>query len=197
LIYLFSVVQNIHLRTQTKALAKQTRWYRKLHRFIAIPLVVLMFLSGVTGLLLTWKDELQFKPISQESIANNRSLISLDVIKTNAVNHIKSLNLSPEINRIDYRPNKGIAKVRFENHFTELQVDCYSGDIVSERQRTADLIEMIHDGSILDYLFKNQSSPFKLFYSTITSLGLILLSISGFMLWLKPKQIKKYKTAKH
>ena len=152
-----------------------------------------MFLVGVTGLLITWKDQLQFKPKSQESIANNRSLISLDIIKNNAIKHIENLNLSPEINRIDYRPDKGIAKVRFENHFTELQVDCYSGEIVSEKQRTADLIEMIHDGSILDYVFKNQSTPIKLFYSTVTSAGLMLLSFSGFMLWLKPKQLKKLK----
>ena len=156
-----------------------------------------MFLLGVTGLLLTWKDQLQFKPKSQESIANSRTLISLDSIKSNAIKHIESLNLSPEINRIDYRPHKGIAKVRFENHFIELQVDCYSGEIVSEKHRTADLIEMIHDGSILDFVFKNQSTPVKLFYSTITSLGLIILSISGFMLWLKPRQIKNVKAIKH
>ncbi|PTM06964.1 MAG: peptidase [Bacteroidetes bacterium] len=181
------------MNRRTKTLAKQSRWYRKLHRFIAIPLVAFMFLVGVTGLLITWKDQLQFKPKTQESIANNRTLISLDIIKNNAIKHIENLNLSPEINRIDYRPDKGIAKVRFENHFTELQVDCYSGEIVSVKQRTADLIEMIHDGSIIDYLFKNQSTPIKLLYSSATSLGLMLLSFSGFMLWLKPKKIKYIK----
>lgn len=152
-----------------------------------------MFFLGVTGLLLTWKNELQFKPKTQNAIANNKSLISLDVIKNNAIKYIKSLNLSSKINRIDYRPNKGIAKIRFENHFLELQIDCYTGKVVSEKPRTDYLIEMIHDGSILDYLFKNESNPIKLFYSTMTSLGLMLLSFSGFMLWLKPKQIKKIK----
>jgi hypothetical protein len=49
---------------------------------------------------------------------------------------------------------------------------------------------MIHDGSILDFLFKNSSKPAKLFYSTLTSLGLMFLAFSGFWLWLKPKQIK-------
>jgi hypothetical protein len=83
--------------------------------------------------------------------------------------------------------------VRFENHFTEIQIDCYTGEVLSVKQRTADIIEMIHDGSIIDFLFKNQSTPFKLFYSTITSLGLMLLSFSGFWLWLKPKQIKRLK----
>ena len=45
---------------------------------MAIPLVAFMFLLGATGLLLAWKDQLQFKPKTQEAIANNRALISLD-----------------------------------------------------------------------------------------------------------------------
>jgi len=181
------------LKQKRRQLAKTTRVYRKLHRAIAVPLVFFMFLLGATGLLLTWKDQLQLKPKSETALSNHRVLISLDEIKNNAIKHVKTLNLSSEINRIDYRPNKGIAKVRFENHFTELQVDCYTGKIVSEKNRTADIIEMIHDGSIIDFLFKNQSTPVKLLYSTITSLGLILLAFSGFWLWSKPKQIKKLK----
>ncbi len=153
-----------------------------------------MFLLGVTGLLLTWKEQLQFKPKTQTAVLNNKHLISLDKITKNAINHIEALNLNSEINRVDYRPNKGVVKVRFENHFTELQIDCYTGQVVSEKQRTADIIEMIHDGSILDYLFKNKSTPIKLFYSSVTSLALILLSFSGFWLWLKPRQIKKIKS---
>lgn len=181
------------MKEKRKKLAKQSRWYRKTHRFIAIPLVVFMFILGATGLLLTWKDEFHFKPPSQKALNQELELISLDSIQAIAVNYVTLQNLSSEINRIDYRPNKGMAKVRFEYHFTEIQIDCYSGAILSDKIRTADLIEMIHDGSILDYLFGNQSKPFKLFYSTITSLGLILLAFTGFWLWLKPKQIKMKK----
>ena len=98
-----------------------------------------------------------------------------------------------EINRIDYRPRKGIAKVRFEKHFTELQIDCYTGKIVSQKTRTADIIEMIHDGSIVDFLFNSNGKATKLFYSTLISIGILFLSLSGFWLWKKPKQIKKNK----
>ena len=87
--------------------------------------------------------------------------------------------------------------MRFENHFTELQINCYNGNIISVKQRTADIIEMIHDGSIIDYIFKSDSEYTKLLYSTITSLGLILLSISGFIMWLRPKQIKALKRKNH
>ena len=184
------------MKKKTRALAKNTRWYRRLHKTVAIPLVALLFLIGITGLLLTWKDELKLKPPSQ-NIVQQQNLIGLESIENIAINYSDSLNLDNTINRIDYRPSKGIAKVRFEYHFTELQINCYTGDIISVKQRTADIIEMIHDGSIIDYLFKSDSHYTKLLYSTLTSLGLILLSISGFMMWLRPKQIKAIKQKNH
>ncbi len=182
------------MEQKIKSLAKASRWYRKAHRFVAIPLVAFLFIMGATGLLLAWKDELKLKPPAETIEANGRLLISLDSIKKNAVLHIKNLGLSTEIDRIDYRPTKGLAKVVFVNHFIELQVDCFTGEIVSEKTRTADIIEMIHDGSILDFIFKNSSKPVKLFYSTITSLALMFLAFSGYWMWLKPKKIKKLKT---
>jgi uncharacterized iron-regulated membrane protein len=179
------------VKTKNKKLAKSARWYRKWHRLFAIPLLLFIVKMSVTGLLLTWKDQLKFKPPSATINADERPLVSLATIEKNAINYIDSLKLSNEINRIDYRPRKGIAKVRFEDHFTELQIDCYTGEIVSEATRTADAIEMIHDGSIIDFLFNAGGTPTKLFYSTLISLGLLFLSFSGFWLWLKPRQIKK------
>ena len=156
-----------------------------------------MLLLGTTGLLLTWKAELKLQPASQSSSKVNASLVSLSIIQENAINYVDSLQLSSVINRIDYRPSKGVAKVRFEEHFTELQIDCYTGKIISTKQRTDNIIEMIHDGSILDYIFGNKSENIKLLYSSITSICLILLAFSGFWLWLKPKQIKRRKIKKH
>lgn len=176
-----------------KHLAKSTRFYRKFHKYVAVPMLVFMFILGTTGILLAWKSELHLKPPSQKIQLTNLPVLSLSKIEESAVNYAKNLSLDPTINRIDYRPTKGIAKVRFETHFTELQVNCFTGEIISNKQRTADIIEMIHDGSILDYLFKNKSTNIKLFYSTITSLGLILLSFSGFWLWLKPRKIRDIK----
>ena len=159
------------MNQKLKSIAKATRWYRKAHRFVAISLVAFLFIMGLTGLLLAWKDELKLKPPTSAIESNEKLLISLDSIKNNAITHIENLGLSSEIDRIDYRPNKGVAKVVFVHHFTELQVDCFTGKIISQKTRTSDIIEMIHDGSILDFLFKNSSKPVKLLYSTLTSLG--------------------------
>lgn len=181
------------MNKNTKSLAKSTRWYRKAHRFVAIPLFIFIAIMSVTGLLLTWKDALKLKPSSASVIANGRTLIPLAIIEAKAISYIDNLQLSNEIDRIDYRPKKGIAKIRFENHFTELQIDCYTGVIISAKTRIVDIIERIHDGSIIDFLFKVNGTPTKLFYSTIVSLGLLFLAFSGFWLWLKPKQIKQHK----
>ncbi|WP_431135198.1 PepSY domain-containing protein [Psychroserpens mesophilus] len=182
------------MKNKNKSLAKSTRWYRKWHRFVAVVLLLFIVIMSVTGLLLTWKDELGLKPSALHATSNGKTLISLAEIEQKAISYVDSLNLSKEINRIDYRPGKGIAKVRFEDHFTELQIDCYTGTIISKKTRTADIIEMIHDGSIVGYLFNSDGKSTKLFYSTIISLGLLFISFSGFLLWLKPKQIRKNKS---
>lgn len=181
------------MNIRNKTLAKSARWYRKAHRFVAIPLLLFIVIMSISGLLLTWKDELLLKPPSGSASSFKGDLISLSKIEKTAIHYIDSLKLSNTINRIDYRPNKGIAKVRFEEHFTELQIDCYTGKIISQKTRTADIIEMFHDGSIIDFLFNSQGHPTKLFYSSTVSLGLLFLSLSGFWLWLSPKQIKKNK----
>ncbi len=181
------------MKKENQSLAKSARWYRKAHRFVAVPLLLFVAIMSITGLLLTWKDELQLKPVTATIASEGRALLSLNKIERKAINYIDSLELSTEINRIDYRPRKGIAKVRFEKHFTELQIDCYTGKIVSQKTRTADIIEMIHDGSIVDFLFDSNGKATKLFYSTLVSLGLLFLALSGFWLWKKPKQIKKNK----
>ncbi len=185
------------MNQKTRTLAKQARVFRKIHKYVAVPLMLFMLILGITGLLLAWKSELRLTPASQQASVEKKSLITIEQIAKNAIKHIDSLKLNNTINRIDYRPSKGIAKVRFENHFTELQIDCYTGKIISTKQRTSDIIEMIHDGSIIDYLFKSKSENAKLLYSTLASLGLILLAFSGFIVWLRPKQIKRHKRKIH
>lgn len=182
------------MKNKNTSLAKSTRWYRKAHRFVAIPLLLFIIVMSATGLLLTWKTELSFKPVTAQAVSNGRTLVPLEEIERSAIRYVDSLKLSHAINRIDYRPGKGIAKIRFASHFTELQIDCYTGKVISEATRSADIIEMIHDGSIVDYLFNSNKTPTKHFYSTLISLGLLFISFSGFWLWLKPKQIKKNKT---
>ena len=96
------------------------------------------------------------------------------------------------VDRIDIRPDKGTAKVTFKKHFTEVQVDGYSGEVLSIATRHSDWIEKVHDGSIVDFYTTGDEGA-KLTYSTLVSIGLILLAFSGFYLWYYPKLLRKMK----
>jgi hypothetical protein len=158
-----------------------------------------MFLIGTTGLMLGWKKQVQLLPPTQRGLTDNpASWISLDSIYNLATRYAAdSLKMSPEIDRIDIRPAKGIAKIVFEHHFTELQIDCSTGAIVSVKLKTSDIIEKIHDGSIIDYFIPINNDPVKLIYTTLAASGLMLLSLSGFWMWYNPKRIKMLRQKSH
>jgi PepSY-associated TM region len=182
------------MSTETTKIANSTRFYRKIHRWIALPLFVFMMLVGITGLLLGWKKQTELLPKTESSKIEKGTYIKLDSIENIAKSYAKiQLKLSDEIDRIDIRPKKGVAKIVFSEHFTELQIDTKSGKILAVNTRKSDFIEKIHDGSIVDYFIKNENDYVKLFYTTSTSIGLILLSFSGFWLWYNPIRIRKRK----
>ncbi|MBU1819900.1 MAG: PepSY domain-containing protein, partial [Bacteroidetes bacterium] len=117
----------------------------------------------------------------------------LDSIQAVARQYAVAHQLTDEIDRIDVRPQKGIAKIVFTQHFTELQVDCTTAEILSVNTRASDFIEKLHDGSILDYWIGADGEHVKLTYTTAASLGLLLLSFSGFWLWYNPIRIRRQK----
>ena len=184
------------MKSENQKTASSTRFYRKIHRWVAVPLFVFMMTVGVTGLLLGWKKQTQLLPVTQNSKAElNVQSINLDSLQILAKNYASNtLKLSDEIDRIDIRPKKGIAKIVFTSHFTELQIDIKTGEVLAVNTRRSDFIEKIHDGSIVDYFVKNDNDVFKLTYTTLTSCGLILLSFSGFWLWYNPIRIRRRKS---
>lgn len=183
---------------ETEKIAGNTRAYRRLHRYLALPLFALMFLMGSTGLLLGWKKQASLTPPTLEgSSARAADWISLDSLLSLAAAHvIDSLGLDGQIDRLDIRPAKAVAKVIFKHHYTEIQIDCVSGKVLSVRQRWNDLLEQIHDGSIADRWIGTGGDPVKLTYTTFVSLGLIALSFSGFWLWYNPRRIRRIKARK-
>ncbi|MEI7584174.1 PepSY domain-containing protein [Runella sp.] len=182
------------MKPKSSNLAVSTRLYRKLHKWVAIPLLLFFLLIGVTGLLLGWKKQIGLLPSTKKGeLAPSAQWISLDSIQHIAQDYAQTKGESPEIDRIDVRPQKGVAKIVFVNHFTELQIDCTNGKIVSESRRNSDIIEKVHDGSIIDFLVKTENDPIKLVYTSLLGIGLILLTISGSFLWYNPIRMRKSK----
>lgn len=177
------------------SISSSTRLYRKLHKWIAIPLFVFMMIIGITGLLLGWKKQINLLPKTEKGESTQSAKwIKIDSIRTIAKNYaVNTLKADDEIDRINIRPQKGVAKIVFVSHFSELQIDCNTGKIMSVNTRKSDFIEKIHDGSIIDFLIKTPNDSFKLGYTTLLALGLILLSFSGFWLWYNPIRIRKQK----
>ena len=181
-----------------KEIARSTRTYRAIHKIIATYLFIFFFIISATGLLLGWKKHSGglILPKTEEGTSPNLSTwLSYDSLHQLAV---KALNdslqgRSPKIDRIDARPDKGIVKFVFKDHFTEIQLDCTTGEVLAVNQRTSDIIEQIHDGSILDFTFGTSNSQIKLGYTTITGASLLLLTITGFFLWFNPIRIRRQK----
>ncbi|WP_262917631.1 PepSY-associated TM helix domain-containing protein [Cognataquiflexum rubidum] len=178
--------------------AHQTRIHRRIHKWISIVFVFFLVVIGITAILLAWKKELGLIPKTQTTkVESPSNWIPLErMMEIGQTFARDSLQKSDLIDRIDVRPEKGIAKIVFKRHFTEIQVDGYSGEILSVSQRNSDLVEKIHDGSIFDFLMVSDSEISKITYSTLTSVVLLLLCFTGFFLWYLPKMIKKLKSRK-
>jgi hypothetical protein len=93
---------------------------------------------------------------------------------------------SNAVDRLDVRPDKGIVKVLMKHGYWEVQVDGASARVLSVAQRHADWIEHIHDGSIVNEIFKVS-------YTNILGFGLLILSVTGLYLWYGPKAVRNSK----
>ncbi len=171
-------------------IAASLRKYRRWHRWIGVSTALFIFLSSLTGILLAWKKDVALlQPPTQKSSLNEASeWLSIESIAENAetalLAHTQLEKVS--IDRMDVRPAKGIVKVNFEQGYWEVQLDGYSGEILSIARRHSDWIEQVHDGSIISDLFK-------LFFMNILGISLLLLMASGLWLWFGPRKMRKIK----
>lgn len=172
---------------------------RKVHRITGATLFVLFFVVSVTALLLGWKKNSNgflLPKTQQGTMVRAEQFISVDSVQLVAIDYFNNVfeNKLPVIDRIDIRLDKAVAKVLFKHAYFEVQVDLGSGAILQTATRRSDFVENVHDGSILDKLFQTDSNIFKLIYTSIVSLALLLFTVSGFWLWYGPKVMRKAKS---
>lgn len=184
---------------QRKRRANLLRLARKLHRTTGALLFVFFFVVAATGLLLGWKKHSGgiILPKSYQGKSNDpKDWLPVAVLHQKALTAAReqiSPDLSPELERIDFRPDKGMVKFVFVQDYWGIQLDCTTGDLLHVERRRSDFIENVHDGSILDIVVDTDSGLFKLFYTTIMGGALLLFTITGFWLWYGPKQFKRQK----
>jgi len=178
-------------------IVKRTRSYRKLHRYIGISLCFFFSIIAFTGILLGWKKHSGglILPNTETGTSKNLatwlpidSLASIAQVAVQEKNQLKDV----QIDRMDIRPEKGVIKISFKGNYFEVQLDGTTGKVLAIHQRNSDIIEQIHDGTILDNVIY-ANGYFKLTYTSLLGLGLLFLTISGFWLWYNPKRIRKLK----
>ncbi|HYO73559.1 MAG TPA: PepSY domain-containing protein [Archangium sp.] len=164
------------------------RRLRPLHRWVGVPLTLLILLSSLTGILLGWK---KYVPVLQPPVRRGASLEARDWQPLHLISSAAEVGLRDHlgaapgpIDRLDVRPSQGVAKVLFREGFWEVQVDLTTARVLSVDRRASDFIETLHDGSLFG------EAP-RAAMSTLLGLGLLLLSFSGFWLWWGPKRVRR------
>lgn len=181
----------------TKKQARWVRFARWLHRKLAVALFIFFLLIAVSGMLLGVKKEVGLQEPTHRGVSADASgwlpLDSLLRIANRVLADSVDASLSTALDRIDVRPEKGIAKFSYLDHYWGLQLDCTSGKVLVIEKRTSDLIEDLHDGSFIDRWLGGGSEPFKIGYTLLMGGSLLLLILSGLWLWYGPKRIRKSK----
>lgn len=183
--------------TQRQQQAKTLRQFRRIHRLTGAALFVFFFILGLTGLLLGWKKNSGGILLAASQKGSSTELaqwLPLDSLQKEARRLLRdsvSAELSTEIDRIDVRPDKGMVKFTFTDHYIGLQLDGATGRLLQVEKRRADFIEHLHDGSILDRVFNTPGGILKLLYTSVMGLALLVFTVTGFWLWYGPKRMKR------
>jgi uncharacterized iron-regulated membrane protein len=185
-------------RMNTKQQASLLRTFRSLHRYTGALLFFFFFWIAVSGLFLGWKKHSGGAILPSTQRGTSHSLtewMPVDELASRAIAALEAAD--PEagttIDRMDLRPGKGVVKVRFEGHHTEVQVDGATGEVLQMATRHSDWLEALHDGSIVERPLGIGGGYFKLIYTTIMALALLIFTITGFWLWYGPKRLRAAK----
>ena len=161
-------------------------------------LFAFFLIIGTTGFLLGIKKHSggMILPKSYEgSSLNMKDWLPLDTLHQVAIATLHGIDptLDTELERIDARPDKGMVKFVFIDKFIGIQLDLATAKVLHIEQRNSDIVENIHDGSIVDYALNTGGEQFKLVYTMIMGTALITFSVTGFWLWYGPKRLRSTK----
>ena len=123
---------------------------RTTHEWTAIIIAVPLLFIIITGIFLQLRKPVEWiQPAAAKGVARyDPQVVPADVLT--AVRAVPEMKVESwdDVLLLDYRPKKGIIKVRNPGHF-ETQVDAKSGAVLKSRQRWNDIVMYLHDGSTL------------------------------------------------
>lgn len=153
---------------------------RKLHYWTSIAIAVPASILLASGLLLQMKKHWTWVQPAEQRGSVTAPAIPLDsILGSVATVREHGVRSWDDVNRIDLRPGKGVAKVWLQNGH-EVQVDLGTGAVLQSAYRRSDLVESIHDGSFFG------GDAIKLGVFLPTGIVLLFLWASGIWLFLLP-----------
>lgn len=188
--------------SEIKDKSRQLRLYRKIHGVLGGTLFVFFIVIAGTGLLLGWKKQSGGLLLAKSHAGvstDAKTWLPIDSLQQIAFQTLRDsvdASLSSKLDRIDIRPQKGMVKFIFDDHYWGIQLDCSTGKVLHIERRRSDFIEHLHDGSYLDSLLQLGGQPVKLVYTSVMGLALLVFSITGFYLYYGPKRIRRQKQAR-
>ncbi|MBL7472487.1 PepSY domain-containing protein [Robertkochia sediminum] len=183
------------MATHRQTHARILRNFRKVHRYTGAFLFLCFLFIAVSGLALGLKKHSggYILPETQKGTSTELSQwLPLHTLEALVTTHMEKNGITAGVlDRIDVRKEKGIAKFIFTEGQLEVQVDGSSGAILSTGRRHSDWLEDVHDGSIVDDTLGIPHGIFKVMYTVISGLALLIFTVTGFWLWYGPKYMKR------
>ena len=164
------------------------RLFRQVHYWLSLAVLLPAGVMFAAGIFLMLKKEVEWiQPSTQTGVVESQiPQASFEQMLAAARLHPEAgIDQWSDIDRIDLRVDKGIAKLR-ANSGWEVQIDTRTAEVLNVAYRRSDLIESIHDGSFF-------SDEVKLYLFLPTGVLLIIMWGTGFYLFLLPRFAKRRK----
>ena len=141
---------------------------RQIHYWVSPIVIIPIIIIVSSGIMLQLKKQLNWVQPNIEITSSSQPIILQSYL--DAAKSVKEANISSwdDIERIDIRPDKGIAKIKSKNNW-EIQIDIETTEIYATNYRRSDVIESIHDGSFFSEIVK---------YGWFLPSGILLLILS-------------------
>ncbi|WP_438728102.1 PepSY domain-containing protein [Parasphingorhabdus sp. DH2-15] len=165
------------------------RLMRQIHYWLSLAVLLpagIMFLAGIVLMLkkeIDWIQPPTYRGVAEQQIPEISYQQILTAVQTEPKAHITQWS---DIDRIDIRPGKGIAKIQAKSGW-EIQIDTKTAKILSTAYRRSDWIESLHDGSYF-------ADGVKLYVFLPAGILLFIMWGTGIYLFLLPRLRKKRKS---
>lgn len=157
------------------------RMLRIAHRWISIGILIPLFITAATGVLLLLRQQIDWvqpPAIVNESFVAESQWATISQVYASVINNpLTRLHGKKEIGSIIYKPSKGIIQLRTKNKQL-IQLEGSTAEILSIAPRRTGWLIQLHEGS---YWGKGV----RYFVFLPAALGLLLLLISGGILIFK------------